>query len=518
METQGSVKRSPVGDRYELSTELGRGATGTVWEARDRTSDRLVAVKILHPSVLASNLGRRRFLREVELAGTLRHPHCVELLGHGEDDEGRAYLVMERLFGTTLAARLRERKVLPPLEAIGLCAQVLDAVGAAHAVRIVHRDLKPANVMLIDTDDRRDVVKVCDFGLAKAIDLDTLREPGAEEEIGLSAISTELGDICGTPEYMAPEQARGEEIDGRADLYSAGIILYHALVGRPPFQARSPLAVVSMHLTAPPPRPSALRPDLDIYPPLENLILRALSKDPAERPSSAAVFGADLRQIGRDYARRNRGQPPVASADGRASVTLAGAPRPGRRWRAAAIAIGVAAAAATAAIAGGRRLASRAAPAAPAVAARVSEVAPAAVATARPPTPGVASPVTRIEAPVIPVERHQVPSPRPDASTSARRARRTVPAPSAPPEVQATVTLAAAEERLGAGRIAEACALGQAVADAHPESPTAWRFLGRCRMRLGQRGQAAAAFRRYLELAPAGDDAPFVRAILEENP
>jgi serine/threonine-protein kinase len=506
METHESLKRPLIGDRYELSTEIGRGASGTVWEAWDRHSSRLVAVKVFHASVLASGLGRRRFLREAELASTLGHPCCVDVLGHGEDDQGRAYVVMERLFGTTLAARLRERETLPQLEAIGLIAQVLDAVGAAHAVRIVHRDLKPANVMLIDAEGQRDAVKVCDFGLAKVIDFDTLsREHGDEEDVDLSSLSTELGDICGTPEYMAPEQARGEIIDGRADLYSAAVILYHALVGRPPFKSRSPLAVISMHLSAPPPRPSALRPDLDIYPPLESLILRALSKDRAERPSAAAVFRADLLQIGRDYARRNRSVRGSVPVDGRSQATLTdGASGSARRWRAPAVAVGLSALAAMAAIHVGRQVVSHAARSAPA--AGVGE-----------PSAPRDSPAPRsspsVSGPAIPPT-----SARQEAAPAVRRAVRHPRAEPPPGEVAPVSSLAAAEERLGAGRIAEACALGQVAVEAQPRSAAAWQFVGRCRMRLGERDRASAAFRRYLELAPGASDAPFVRAILEEGP
>jgi serine/threonine-protein kinase len=526
MSSDEGLKRSLAGGRYQLSTVIGRGASGTVWEAWDRPSNRLVAVKVFHASVLASSLGRKRFLREAELASTLRHPHCVEVLDHGEDDEGCAYLVMERLFGTTLAAHLRARQALPQLEAIELGAQMLDAIGAAHAVRIVHRDLKPANVILVAGEGGREVVKVCDFGLAKAIDFDTLsREHDGDEDVDLSCLSTEQGDICGTPEYMAPEQARGEVIDGRADLYSAAVILYHALVGRPPFQSRSPLAVVSMHLTAPPPRPSALRPDLQIYPPLENLILRALSKDRADRPSAATVFRADLLQIGRDYARRQRLGRDVTSVE---APTLAGAPRRRSRWRTSAIALGLTALVATGAIQAGRQLASHAArsgpaaaiaaPLPPAVAATPEQpparfVAP--PATSAPPAPPAPSATSAPPATPATSAPAAPPAPATDASTSrrvSRRARIDSPTRDAAPEP----SLAAAEERLGAGKIGEACAIGQAVADAHPRAPAPWQFLGRCSMRLGDRARAVAAFERYLELAPGAADAPFVRAILEE--
>jgi len=493
-----SEGRQLLVERYELGGEVGRGATGTVWEAWDRETSRAVAIKILHPHLLTSALTRRRFLREVELASTLRHPHCVEVLAHGDDGLRGVFLVMERLHGTTLSNRLREAGPLPQQDTVKIVAQVLDAVGAAHAAQIVHRDLKPANVMLIERDGDRDVVKVCDFGLAKAIVVEpaTGEDPNGElVEIG--SLSTDQGEICGTPEYMAPEQARGETIDGRADLYSVGVILYQAMIGRPPFQGRSALGVVSQHLTSPPPRPSELRPDLRIYPPLENLILRALSKERAERPSSAEVFRADLLQIGRDLARHER----RARKTGRdlAPATLSAR---ASRWSTRPIAIGAVGLALAGASFAAWRLHSR-------TGERIG-TAVAAVAAAPSPPPVLDAPL-----PVTPV-------PRPAATSASRPARR--PARSRPdrhPPLSGDSSedmLRSAEERLGAGQIVEACGLAQSAVEANPKSSAGWQFLGRCRMRRGERAAALAAFRRYLELAPEAPDATYVRAILDEKP
>jgi serine/threonine protein kinase len=491
-----------VAERYELAGELGRGATGTVWEARDLRTNRAVAIKVLHAHLLTSALTRRRFLREVELASTLRHPHCVEVLAHGEDGRGAAYLVMERLYGSTLADRLRQAGPLPPQQAVKIVAQVLDAVGAAHRAQIVHRDLKPANVMLIEQDGDRDVVKVCDFGLAKAIVIEPQsRDDPSGELIDAGSLSTNYGDICGTPEYMAPEQARGELIDGRADLYSIGIILYQALVGRPPFQARSALAVVSMHLTAPPPRPSELRRDLGIYPPLEKLVLRALSKERAERPSSAEVFRADLLQIARDESRRHR--PAARAPSDPAPATLSGGTaRPPTRLTAFGV-IGLALAGATF---GAWRLHARTGRPTQPLAATASQTS-APLASASPlsapswsPAPASAA-AKVIQAPAV---RH-APRARPSREPPSR-------------EDSSEEMVGAAEARLGAGRTDEACALGQAAVEAYPRSPAPWQFLGRCRMRRGEAEAARAAFRRYLELAPGASDANFVHAIVDENP
>ncbi|HEX6277401.1 MAG TPA: serine/threonine-protein kinase, partial [Polyangiaceae bacterium] len=300
-------------DRYELSEQIGRGSSCSVWEAHDRETSRLVAVKVFEPHVVASRPARKRFFREVETARAVAHPHVVEVYGHGTTPDGGAYLVMERLFGKTLAVRLRDLGPLPQPRAIRIIVQVLDAVLAAHRLGVVHRDLKPSNVMLVERGSEPDFVKVCDFGLAKDIERDSfdpVRDGALAVDLG--SVTTEHGHICGTPEYMSPEQARGEAVDERADLYAVAAMLFQAVVGRPPFSARSPLAVVSLHLTAAPPRPRKLRPDLAIFPPLESLILRGLEKDRAERPSSADVFREDLLRIERDYARWARRSGPAS--------------------------------------------------------------------------------------------------------------------------------------------------------------------------------------------------------------
>jgi eukaryotic-like serine/threonine-protein kinase len=503
----GTDRRELVAGRYVLGMEVGRGATGTVWEAWDQAAGRAVAIKILHERLLTSEATRRRFLREVELAGTLRHPHCVEVQAHGDDGEGRLYLVMERLVGTTLARGLRETGPFAQQRTMKIAAQVLDAVGAAHSAQIVHRDLKPANVMLIERDADHDFVKVCDFGLAKAIAF----EPASDDDrshplIDLASLSTAEGAICGTPEYMAPEQARGEILDARADLYSVGVLIYQALVGRPPFRARSPLAVVSLQLTAQPQRPTELRPDLGIYPPLENLILRALSKDRAERPSSAAVFRADLLQIARDHARRVR-RTKASEAD--PSPTLRGSTSQFPRAKVAGL---VGMVVALMSFGGWRLRASTNRSVALAKLVPERRVSSPNGDPERPPSPTAPSPVPWG---AKPSSRH------PAGAAEARPARH-------PPRLRTSrVTprgessdemVHAAEQRLGAGEITEACVLGQAAAEAHPDSAQAWQFLGRCRMRRGEREAARKAFLRYLELAPNAPDASFIRAILEENP
>jgi eukaryotic-like serine/threonine-protein kinase len=502
--------------RYELSKELGRGATGTVWEAFDRVAARTVAVKLFEPSLLRSRAARKRFLREAATASRLCHPHTVEVLCHGETPEGGAYLVMERIQGETLADRLRSQGPLPQRRAIKIIVQVLDAVVAAHELGIVHRDVKPSNVLLVEQDGDPDFVKVCDFGLAKAIDpefADSSKDPDVAVAIDLTSPTTEQGQLCGTPEYMAPEQARGERLDVRADLYAVAATLFHMIVGRPPFVGRTPLAVVSLHLSAPPPRPSELRPELAIFTPLENLILRALAKDRTERPSSAQVFRSDLLQIDRDYARwvdKGSAASGYASA---ASETLRSAPATLRKraGSAALLMTSVAAAILSLALWSNGKSSPNPTPSAR-QAVRPAE-APNPSPPARTEAPRAAAAPAPAEAPTLlsalseqgraaPAEPSRLAA-KPDLARPAKL----VPARPKPLLVQA-------QEALARGRVVEACALGQTAAAAAPDSAATWKFLGQCSMRLGDRERGVTYYRRYLELAPESSDAVFIREMI----
>lgn len=489
-------------ERYELARPIGRGSTGTVWEAWDRVAAEVVAIKVLDPSALAAPRAHRRFLREVETSRLLSHPHSVKVRAHGTTPEGGAYLVMERLVGVTLAARLRESGPLDQSRAIGIVSQVLDAVSEAHRLGIVHRDLKPGNVMLIEHEGEVDFVKVLDFGLAKAIEREV---PSASNDGGPvvepGSLTTHEGQICGTPEYMAPEQARAEVIDARADLYAVAVMLFHAVTGRLPFTGPSPLAIVSLHLTAPPPRPSVVRPDLGIFPALERLILRGLAKDRSERPSSAEVFRADLLQIRRDL---SRSRPPWLSTSSIPiegdTVSLApsssdqGAAPRARALAAVGLAVLVLGGASFALWKDSHR-APAVADAAPLTALPTKAPAPPSIAAAASPGPELAEPASPTPVEPKPAE----PRPRERSKQQPRQ----------------NGLIEQASLALMQGRIAEACALGQTAAAGAPGSPAVWKFLGQCYMRLGQREQAVAYYRRYLELAPESSDALFIQRMIE---
>ncbi|MGH9968424.1 MAG: protein kinase domain-containing protein [Pyrinomonadaceae bacterium] len=257
--------------RYRLDSEIGRGGMGVVYRATDLELMRDVAVKVL-PGTMSAPESRTRLLREARAAAALNHPHIISVYDVGEAG-GMPFFVMELVLGPTLS---RERPIdLPRI--IELACQICAALDHAHSNSIVHRDLKPDNVLL-STAGESGQVKLADLGLAL---------PGYGERISRAGI------IVGTAAYMAPEQALGQPVDGRADLYALGVLLYELTTGRLPFAGDDPLTIVSQHVHAPVVPPRALRPDLPRA--LESAILRLLAKDPAQRFATAAETAVALR-------------------------------------------------------------------------------------------------------------------------------------------------------------------------------------------------------------------------------
>jgi eukaryotic-like serine/threonine-protein kinase len=514
-----------IDGRYALHAQIGRGATGVVWAARDLRAGQAVAIKVLHPGVLETPGARRRFHREVTSAQTLDHPHVVRILGHGQTAKGAPYLVMERLSGQTLSACLSGTAPLPLRRGFRIVAQILEGIAAAHRSNIVHRDLKPGNVILVDAADGREYVKICDFGLAKVVDPNGDGDGAGTSPAPLrsaESVTTGQGDLCGTPEFMAPEQARGEPLDGRADLYSIAVMLFQVVTGELPFAGRTSFAVVSQHLGATPPRPSAVRPDAGITPALDNLILRGLAKDRRERPSSAEVFRADLLQIEADLLRDQRR--PAEPRQSSEAATLTGAPAgQGSRPRVTALLLGgagvVIAVALVAALGAGGGLEAGAPPAGPSVVEQPPwrAATPASVAARTPELPA-ATAAASLVTPTPPRAR------KGRATTAARPAPRfepsTITAPAAPvsttlPADDDGVSLRRAEDLMAEGQVAGACALVEEAARRSPGAARLHGFLGRCYLRIGRLDEGRASYRRYLELAPSAPDAPFVRAIVQ---
>ena len=272
-----------VGGRYELGEPLGRGGMAEVRRAVDQRLGRSVAVKQLRTDLAIDPTFQARFRREAQSAAGLNHPTIVAVYDTGEEIDPLSgvsipYIVMELVEGSTLRDVLREGRKILPERAIELTQGVLDALSYSHKAGIVHRDIKPANVMLTPNGG----VKVMDFGIARAV-ADT------------SATMTQTAAVIGTAQYLSPEQARGETVDARSDLYSAGCVLYELLLGRPPFIGDSPVSVAYQHVREAPTPPSQLDPE--ITPEIDAVVLKALAKDPADRYQSATEMKADITRL-----------------------------------------------------------------------------------------------------------------------------------------------------------------------------------------------------------------------------
>jgi len=290
---------SALGDRYALEREIGAGGMATVYLARDLRHGRPVAIKVVRPELSGAE-GIARFLREIELAARLQHPHILPVFDSGAIDDGSGgrtpYFVMPFVQGETLRARLGRERQLPVEDAITLATEVADALAEAHANGVVHRDIKPENILLSGGH-----AVVADFGVAKA--LATGQRPESSPAGDPSAL-TQVGLAIGTPNYMAPEQATGrDEADARADQYSLGCVLYEMLAGTAPFAGGSAQSVVARNMTAPRPHVGKVR--REVPDPLEDVIIRAMAIEPANRFPDMAALAAALRQS-RESARPRR--------------------------------------------------------------------------------------------------------------------------------------------------------------------------------------------------------------------
>jgi len=271
-----------LGGRYQLGRVIGRGGMAVVSQARDLRLGRDVAVKELKLDLAQDPTFQARFRREAQAAAGLNHPNIVSVYDTGEESGPGGisvpYIVMELVEGRTLRDVLRDGRPILPRRALEFTQGVLDALGFSHRAGIVHRDIKPANVMLTPSG----MVKVMDFGIARAVS-DT------------SATMTQTAAVIGTAQYLSPEQARGETVDARSDLYSAGCLLYELLVGRPPFTGDSPVSVAYQHVREAPVPPSQLDPDITA--PMDAVVLKALAKSPEDRYQSAQEMHDDISRI-----------------------------------------------------------------------------------------------------------------------------------------------------------------------------------------------------------------------------
>ncbi len=276
--------------RYRLDALLGHGGMGAVYRGTHVHLDTRVAIKVLRPHLAGDATAARRFAREAKGTFQLDTEHAIKVSDFGYSEGGLLYMVMELLDGRTVAEELAVDGALAPARAARVAAQVCDALAAAHRLGFLHRDIKPENVMLLNRGGDADFVKVLDFGLAKLID----GSPGTP--FSLHAL-TQKDMVFGTPEYMAPEQAMGQSLDGRADLYAVGSTLFEMLTCRPPFMDSSPMRLLAHHVKTPPPALREVVPSLVIPDALEVLVRRCLAKAVEHRPPTAETLAAELRAL-----------------------------------------------------------------------------------------------------------------------------------------------------------------------------------------------------------------------------
>lgn len=272
-----------VAGKFQVLELIGEGGMGQVYRALHLGLEKVVCLKVLRGQFAGDAAVMRRFQREARSASRLHHPNSIQVLDFGLD-QGSMYLVMEYLQGRDLRHILADEFPLPFSRIAHILGQVLSALAEAHAAQVVHRDLKPDNIMVEQRRDAADVVKVLDFGIAKILEPD---EPGI----------TSADMVCGTPQYMSPEQAIGAAYDGRSDLYAIGVIFYQCVTGELPIDGRNPLEVLMRHGAVIPMSPRVRKPEYGIPHALDALIMRALEKDPAKRPQSAELFRRELLAI-----------------------------------------------------------------------------------------------------------------------------------------------------------------------------------------------------------------------------
>src|SRR5438046_4820367 len=263
---------SVLANRYEILQSLGEGGMGAVYKARDRELDRVVALKVIRPELANQQEVLRRFKQELILARQVTHKNVIRIFDLGEA-EGIKFISMDYIEGQDLRSLLRQKGRLAPEEATAIIAQVCQALEAAHAEGVVHRDLKPQNIML----DSQGRATVMDFGIARSMELTGMTQTGA---------------LLGTPDYMSPEQAKGQEVDARSDLFTLGIIFYELLTGKTPYRADTVLGTLLKRTQERARPPIELDPDLPRY--LSDVVVRCLEIDPQLRYQSASALTSDL--------------------------------------------------------------------------------------------------------------------------------------------------------------------------------------------------------------------------------
>ncbi|HEU0109146.1 MAG TPA: protein kinase [Vicinamibacteria bacterium] len=276
--------------KYEILGKLGAGGMAAVYRARHLAFGEVRAIKVVNNRLADDEEFLRRFRNEAVVARRLQHPNAVRVDDLDMTEDGRPFIVMEYVEGQNLREVVRHQGALSLRRAVVIARQVAAALAAAHELGIIHRDIKPDNILLTGTGEA-ETAKVLDFGIAKM----------KESALGDSgAVATRTGMVVGTPQYISPEQAmgrRGSDLDGRADLYSLGVVLYEMVTGRLPFESDTAMGIILHHLQTPPPEPREVRPDLGIPDSLSAVLMRALQKEPDKRFPSATAMATALQEV-----------------------------------------------------------------------------------------------------------------------------------------------------------------------------------------------------------------------------
>jgi eukaryotic-like serine/threonine-protein kinase len=285
----GATYDSPIGtvlaDRYEILSEIGRGGMSIVYRGRHLLMDRICAIKMLLAQLMYDQTSKKRFQLEAEAASCLKHPNIIAVYDYGIAPTGQPYLVMEYLVGESLADLIKRDKNIEQRRVVRVFIQACDALSHAHNKGVIHRDLKSSNIMLVEQEDKNDVVKVLDFGIAKLM-------PASGK---LPQNLTQTGEVFGSPIYMSPEQCLGQALDQRSDIYSMGTMAYEALTGVPPLVGNTIVDTMQMHVGT---KPTAMKShNVDVLPALEALVFKALEKKPENRFQTMQEMYAALKEV-----------------------------------------------------------------------------------------------------------------------------------------------------------------------------------------------------------------------------
>lgn len=275
------------GAKSEVLEEIGRGGMGVVYKVHHAALDRTMAIKFLHKELAEDAVNVRRFHQEAQAAGLLSHPNLVAVYESGIASDGKPYLVMDYLDGCGLDAVIRNQGFIDIASFFHIFSQVCEGLSHAHRKGVIHRDLKPANIMVLCKEHDQRFIKIVDFGIAR------LLQQTAKDGVRV----TQTGDVIGSPVYMSPEQCLGLAMDERSDIYSLGVVMYEALTGAPPFAGENAIQIIVKHVHEPPLSMRQLRPDLNISEEIDNLVMKALAKQPEDRWQSIDALKNEMDWI-----------------------------------------------------------------------------------------------------------------------------------------------------------------------------------------------------------------------------